>query len=224
MFKGLFGSLIGKITSFALLVAGLTGGMAATGDLPGFVSFTSENPSVFQQASPAGIALDFPTSVLAQKAPEPVIVEALPAPAEVIVEVAAPVTVAALAPPAPPKCVGQIEGLVTGLVNGIQAITSPEQAQAMLAQAGSIGEATKGCAAETTAAGNLGLDQLGKVTEQLVAAVGQIQALPILSAVSPAQGAAANPIGALTGLVGLGLQKTLGVVNEGLGLILSPLN
>ncbi|MEX2551852.1 MAG: hypothetical protein WD627_02470 [Actinomycetota bacterium] len=223
MFKALFGSLIGKITSFALLVAGLTGGMAATGELPGFVSFTSENPSV-QQSSQTGIALDFPSSVLAQKAPEPVVVETPPAPAEVIVEVAAPVAAAAPAPKAPPQCVGQIQGLVTGLVNGIQGITSAEQAQAMLAQAGSIAEATQGCAAQSTAAGNLGLDQLVKLTEQLILAVGQIQALPIVSAGSPLDGLATNPVGTITTLVGVGLEKTLGVVNTGLGMLLSPLN
>ena len=224
MFKGLFGSLIGKITFFALLVVGLTGGMAATGDLPGFVSFTSEEPSLVQPAPQGAIALDFPTSVLAQPAPEPVVVEAPPAPAEVIVEVAAPVAVAAPAPPAPPKCVGQVEGLVNGLLTGIQAITSPEQAQAMLAQAGSIGQATQGCAVESTAAGNLGLDQLVKLTEQLVTAVGQIQALPILSGGTPVPGAATNPVGALTTLVGVGLEKTLGVVNLGLDVLFSPLH
>lgn len=223
MFKALFGSLIGKITSFALLVAGLTGGMAATGELPGFVSFTSEDPPVVQQPSQTGIALDFPISVLAQKAPEPIIVEAPPAPAEVIVEVAAPVAAAAPAPALPP-CVGQVQGLVTGLVNGIQGITSGEQAQAMLAQAGSIAEATQGCAAQSTAAGNLGLDQLEKLTEQLIVAVGQIQALPILSAGSPLDGLATNPVGTITTLVGVGLEKTLGVVNTGLGMLLSPLN
>lgn len=221
MFKGLFGSLIGKITSFALLVAGLTGGMAATGELPRFVSSTSELPPAVQPTSQGTVALDFPVSVLAK--PEPVVAEAPPAPAEVGQEVVVAVRAPAPAPPAPPKCVGQVQGLVTGLVNGIQAITSPEQAQAMLAQAGSIGEATQGCAVESTAAGNLGLDQLVKLTEQLVAAVGQIQALPILSG-PQGPGVAANPVGALTTLVGKGLEKTLGVVNTGLDLLLSPIN
>lgn len=221
MFKGLFGSLIGKITSFALLVAGLTGGMAATGELPRFVSSTSELPPAVQPTSQGTVALDFPVSVLAK--PEPVVAEAPPAPAEVVQEVVVAVRAPAPAPPAPPKCVGQVQGLVTGLVNGIQAITSPEQAQAMLAQAGSIGEATQGCAVESTAAGNLGLDQLVKLTEQLVAAVGQIQALPILSG-PQGPGVAANPVGALTTLVGKGLEKTLGVVNTGLDLLLSPIN
>lgn len=224
MFKGLFGSVIGKITSFALLVAGLTGGMAATGDLPRLVSSASELPAAVEPTSQGGVvALDFPSSVLAQKAPEPIAVEAPPAPAEVIVEVAAPAP-RPPAPPALPKCVGQVQGLVTGLLSGIQAITSPEQAQAMLAQAGSIGQATQGCAVESTKAGNLGLDQLTKLTEQLIGAVGQIQALPILSGGSPAQGLASNPVGALTTLVGVGLEKTLGVVNTGLGLLLSPLH
>jgi hypothetical protein len=224
MFKVLFGSLIGKITSFALLVAGLTGGMAATGELPRFVSSTSELPPAVQPTPQGNVALDFPASVLGQPEPQPVVVEAPPAPAEVVQEVVVAVRAPAPAPPAPPKCVGQVQGLVSGLVNGIQAITSPEQAQAMLAQAGSIGEATQGCAVESTAAGNLGLDQLVKLTEQLVAAVGQIQALPILSAAPGAPGAATNPLGAVTQLVGLGLEKTLGVVNTGLGLLLSPLH
>jgi hypothetical protein len=223
MFKGLFGSVIGKITSFALLVAGLTGGMAATGDLPRLVSSTAELPHAVQQSSPGGVALDFPISVLAKQVPQPIPAEALPAPTEIVTEIVVPAKVAAPARQAPPKCVGQVQGLVTGLVNGIQAITSPEQAQAMLAQAGSIGEATQGCAVESTAAGNLGLDQLVKLTEQLVAAVGQIQALPILSA-PQGPGVAANPVGALTTLVGKGLEKTLGVVNTGLDLLLSPIN
>jgi hypothetical protein len=223
MFKALFGSFLGKIASFALLVVGVLGGMSVTGDVPRVATFVSDtavltDPPLEQPA----VALDFPTSILSKPAPPaaPAVVPTVPA--EVIVEEVAPAP-APVPAPVPPSCVGQLQGLVNNLLGLVQTITTPQQAQDLLAQAGLIGESSKGCAAEAAAAGNVGLDQIGKLTEQLVGVVGQVQALPILA--PPAGGAPpANPVQAVTDLVGTGLGTTLGLVNKGLGLLLSPVS
>jgi hypothetical protein len=224
MFKALFGSFIGKIATLALLVVGVLGGMSVTGDVPSLASLVSD-PGVLADSSgqPPAVTLDFPTSVLAKPAP-PVPAQAAPAPAaEVIIEEIVASQPVLAPPPAPPSCVAQLQGLVNNLVGVVQTITTPQQAQDVLTQAASIGESSKGCAAQAAAAGNLGLDQIGKLTEQLVGVVGQVQALPLLA---PPGGvnALANPVQSVVDLTGKGLEMTLGVVNEGLGALLSPLN
>ena len=224
MFRTLFGSITGKIASLALLIAGLTGGMAATGDVSRYVSLvvdTQKAPAVPVASPPPAVALDFPSSILAKPSPPPSPPEPEPAPVEVVVEAPAPTRVAAAKPAAPPPCVGQLQGLVNALTGTLQAITSPDQAQQVLAQAGTIGEASKQCSSQVAAAGNVGLNELGGLTGQLASLVQQVQALPILSAGTDAQG---NPVQAGLGLVATGLEVTLGTVNKGLELLLSPLN
>lgn len=224
MFKALIGSALGKLATVGLLLAGLAGGMAAVSAFSFLGGVTPTGSVQIPTPAPVQIALDFPTSVLEKAVPRtpappvtsPPAAEAVPAPPAVprVVRVA----------PAAPECVGQIEGLVTGLVGSLQTIVAADQAQAALAQAGSIGEATQSCVTQATAANGLGLDRLTQISARLVDSVTQLQ-----QRFPTAPAPLSDPVGGLLNLVGKGLSLTLGGVSKGtellgvgLGAVLSP--
>ncbi len=225
MFKALIGSLMGKLATVGLLLVGLAGGMAAVNALP-FLGGVEPTASV-SSGTPVSndVALDFPSSVLnkvvpAPVAPEPQAIEVVTAPAP------APLPVARVKPAAPvqPECVGQIQSLVSGLVGTVHGLVTAEQAQAAMAQAGTIAEATQGCVTQISAVNGLGIDQLNQLSTQLVSSVTQIQER-FPSAPSPLT----NPVEGLLGLVGKGLNLGLSGVSKGtellgtgLGSVLTP--
>lgn len=226
MFKALIGSLMGKLATVGLLLVGLAGGMAAVNALP-FLGGVEPTASVSSGTpAPNDVALDFPSSVLDKVAPVPVVPEPVQAIEVVAAAAPAPLPVARVKPAAPvqPECVGQIQSLVSGLVGTVQGLVTAEQAQAALAQAGTIAEATQVCVTQTAAVNGLGLDQLNQLSTQLVGSVTQIQER-FPSAPSPVT----NPVGGLLGLVGKGLNLGLSGVSKGtellgtgLGSVLTP--
>lgn len=231
MIKALLGSFRGKLASVGLLLAGIAGGFALTGGLPGLPGDVAPAASVqVDRSPPAAVALDFPTSVL-QTVPAPAVPAPAVAQAVAVVEPAPVLVKVAAAPPPAPQCVGQVGGMVNGLLATVQGIVSFEQAQAVLAHASLIGQAAQGCAAEVTSADGLGLEELNRLATQLTGSVEQIHALAILHPAQPPAGTALDPAGGLLGLVGKGLTVTLNGVGEatellgdGLGVVLSPGN
>lgn len=224
MFKALVGSVMGKLATVGLLLAGLAGGMAAVNALPFLGGITPAGSVQTPTAGPVQIALDFPTSVIEKVVPPtPAPPVAAPSVAEAVPALPAVSRVVRVAP-APLECVGQIEGLVAGLAGSLPAIVSADQAQAALAQAGSIGGAAQSCVMQATAANGLGLDRLTQMGTQLVGLVTQLQ-----ERFPTAPAPLTDPVGGLLNLVGKGLNLTLGGVSkgtellgEGLGAVLSP--
>lgn len=223
MIKSFFGSLVGKFTAVALLVAGVAGGMAATGALPGF-----GNPSTYSVASVGstqyapGVALNFPTEVLESRAVVPAV------PAEEVVEevvVVAPRRVTAPAPvapatPAAPRCVGDITNAVNAVTSVLGSLTTPEQGQVVLAQANGLTAAATACVAEAGQIGFAATDVLNGLVAQTTGLLTQVQALPVVAGLTPAQVAdSTNVIGGVVGGVTDVVSGTLNVVTKGLGLL-----
>lgn len=232
MFKAIFGSIFAKFTAVALLVAGVAGGMAATGALPGLGDSSTYSVASVNSAAPLGpgVALDFPTAVLTGTAA----VNAA-APVEEIVEevvvVQAPRRVSAPAPvvpvaPAAPKCVADITAVLNAITAAVPAVTSPEQGQLLLAQTNAVVTAANGCVAEATQVGFAGLETVKQLVAQASTLVTQIQALPVLANLTPAQLAQAptDLVGGVVGGVGQVVGGTLNLVGQGLGMLGTGLN
>lgn len=231
MFQVVFGSVFAKFAAVGVLVAGLAGGMAATGALPGFAdtptyTVASANPT---PPSGPGVVLDFPASVIAGASTAP----APAAPVEEIVEeivvVQAPrkVSVPSVAPaPAPaPACVGEVAAVLNAIAGAVPAATTAEQAQLLLAQANATVASSSSCVAEAGRVGFAGLDVVNQLVARAGTLVGEIQALPVLVAPTPAQ-ATETPglVGGVVGGVGEVVGGTLNLVSQGLGLLGSGLN
>ena len=223
MIKSFFGSLVGKFTAAALLVAGVAGGMAATGALPGF-----GNPSTYSVASVSstqyapGVGLSFPTEVLESHAVVPAV------PAEEVVEeivMVAPRRVSAPAPvapaaPAAPQCVGDITNAVNAVTSVLSSLTTPEQGQVVLAQANTLVAAATTCVAEAGQVGFAATDVLNGLVAQTTGLLTQVQALPVVAALTPAQVAdSSNVVGGVVGGVTDVVTGTLNAVGKGLGLL-----
>jgi hypothetical protein len=227
LFKSIFSSAAGKFSAVALLIAGVLGGMAATGALPGFGQSTTYSVASINQAPPStpGVALDFPTSVIDGVAP-PAVAAAEEVVEEVVV-VQAPRTVAPPPPAAPsaPQCVADITTVLNAITAAIPAVTTGEQGQVLLAQTNAALAAAGGCVAEATQAGFAGVDTVNQLVVQAGGLVTQIQALPVVAALTPAQ-LAETPnlvngvVDGVTGVVG----GTLNLVGKGLGLLGTGLN
>jgi hypothetical protein len=228
LIKSFFGSLVGKFTAVALLVAGVAGGMAATGALPGF-----GNPSTYSVASVTsthfapGVDLSFPTEVIEGHAVVPAIPEEI---VEEVVVIASPRKVSAPAPAAPaapaaPKCVGDITTAVGAITSVLNTLTTPEQGQVVLAQANALTAAATSCVAEAGQIGFAATDVLNGLVAQTSGLLTQVQALPIVAALTPAQVAdSSNVVGGVVGGVTDVVAGTLNVVGQGLGLLGTGLN
>ncbi|HEX2150090.1 MAG TPA: hypothetical protein VHI31_07975 [Actinomycetota bacterium] len=224
MIKTIFSTVVGKFLAVALLLSGVLGGMAATGALPGFGQSPTYSVASVNQAHPSGpgVALDFPTSVLAAPAVQAAAEEVV----EEVVVVQAPRTApapASVAPPAPaaPKCVTDITTVLNAITAAIPTITTGEQGQMLLAQTNAVLEAANGCVAEAKQIGFPGLDAVNQLVVQADGLVTQIQALPAVASLTPAQ--LAETPNLLNG-VGQVVGGTLNVVSRGLGLLGTGLN
>lgn len=231
MFQVVFGSLFAKFAAVGVLVAGVAGGMAATGALPGFTdtptySVASANPA---RPSGPGVVLDFPASVIAGASPASDATAPVEEIVEEIVVVQAPqrVSVPPVAPPATPApaCVGEVAAVLTAIAGAVPAATTAEQAQLLLAQANATVAASNSCVAEAGRVGFAGLDVVNQLVARAGTLVSEIQALPVL--VNPAPAQATEPpglVGGVVGGVGEVVGGTLNLVSQGLGLLGSGLN
>lgn len=223
MIKSIFSTVVGKFIAVALLASGVLGGMAATGALPGFGQSPTYSVASVNQAPPSGpgVNLDFPTSVLAAPAVQAAAEEVV----EEVVVVQAPRSAppAPVAPPAPaaPKCVADITTVLNAITAAIPTITSGEQGRILLAQTNAVVEAANGCVAEAKQIGFPGIDAVNQLVVQAGGLVTQIQALPVVSSLTPAQ--LAETPNLLNG-VGQVVGGTLNVVSRGLGLLGTGLN
>ncbi|HEX2052796.1 MAG TPA: hypothetical protein VHJ78_03585 [Actinomycetota bacterium] len=227
MLTSLFSSLFSKFSAAALLVLGAAAGLALTGAFPGvtLVGFPAPAAPVSATGGQAStVNLDFPTSVLAQAAPAALPEEVV----EEVVVVSAPRSVAprpAVAPPAgaaAPACVADVTAALGAVTAALPTVTTPEQGQVLLGQAGALGSAANVCLAEAQKVGFAGVDQL---VNQVNAVVGQVQALPVVAALTPQQVAEApNLAGGIVGGVGTLVGGTLNLVGQGVGLLGNGLN
>lgn len=195
--------------------------MAATGALPGFGQSPAYSVASVNQSSPSapGVALDFPTSVIegtefpAAAAEEEIVEE--------IVVVRAP----RAAPPPPPQCVADITTVLSAITAAIPAITTGEEGQILLAHTNATLEAANGCVAEARRVGFAGIDTVDQLVVQAGGLVTQIQSVPVVAELTPAQPAGTpnlvnGVVGGVTDIVG----GTLNMVGKGLGLLGTGLN
>lgn len=230
MFKSIFDSVAGKFIAVAILLTGLLGGMAVTGALPGFGQSPTYSVASINSASPSvpGVTLDFPTSVVngtatqSTGAAEEVVEEVVVV--HVSRTVSAPARIVPPAPPAP-QCVADITSALSAITAAIPSVTTAEQGQVLLAQANAVVQAANGCAGEAGQVGFAGVDAVQQLVVQAGGLVSQIQALPVVAALTPAQLAEApnlvnGVVGGVTDVVG----GTLNMVGKGLGLLGSGLN
>lgn len=229
MFKSIFSSIAGKFAAIALLVAGVLGGMAATGALPGIGQSLTYSVASINQAPPSGpgIALDFPTSVI-DKTDAPAVAAGQEVVEEVVVvkaPAAAPRPPAAPAAVAAPQCVSDITNLLNAITAAVPAVTTGEQGQVLLAQTHAVLAAANGCVAEAGQVGFAGVDAVNQLVVQAGGLVAQIQALPVVAALTPAQLAETPNLvnGVVEGVTGL-VGGTLNMVGKGLGLLGTGLN
>lgn len=230
LLTNVFSSMSTKLGAAALVVLGATGGLAATGSLPSFS--LSSAPAAIAPVAPGSqtvgtVNLDFPTSVLNQQVAE----AALPVEevVEEVVVVRAPRTAAAARPagaapavPAAPQCVADVTTALGAVTAAMPAATTPEQGQVLLGQAGALVTAANGCLAE---AQRVGFTGAGQLVAQVAATLTQVQALPVVAALTPEQVAQApNVVGGIVGGVGEVVGGTLTVVGKGLNLLTGGLN
>lgn len=227
MTKSIFGSVAGRVTAVTFLLSGVGGGMAVTGALPGFGRAPSYSVAAVGSAPGGpGIALDFPASVIAAPSVEAAAVSEV---IEQVVVVAAPRKVSAPAPAAPapaaPQCVADLTDAVNAITAAIPTVTTAEQGQALLAQANAVVAAGTECVNQATRAGFPGADEVNRLVAQAGGLVTQIQALPVVSALTPEQLAQTpNLVGGVVEGVGQVVGGTLNMVNRGLGLLGTGLN
>lgn len=223
MLKSVFGSVLGKLGLAALLLVGASGGMAATRAIPG-IGTTSDVSYVAAASPAAGVNLDFPSSILEQRA-----VEAAPMQEQIVEEiVVVPAAKTVKAPveaaPVAPKCVTDLTAEVNAIVGAVPTVTTGEQGQALIAHGSSLVPTATNCLAEAQRAGFAAADSvLGALVTQLGTALAQIQALPVVASASqPAQ--APNLVGGVVGGVETVVGGTLNMVGLGLGYLGTGLN
>lgn len=215
MFRRTLKSTSGKIAASALALIGMVGGWTLTADLGGFELAST---GVVSAASPGyypGVALDFPTVVLAAE-------QAPSGPTETIVEdignlqmsYEVPAVVAPAAPKPAPECVGQLTSTVAELGDSVVGIVTAQDAAAALEQANALGAAANACAQEVSTLGSSGMDQLAQLGQQLNGLVATIQALPVSPAPAP------SPAEAAAGPMDKPIEKSLEVFGDGLGMTL----
>ncbi len=227
MIKSIFGSVVGKVTAVTFLLSGVGGGMAVTGALPGFGQApTYSVASVGSAPGGPGVTLDFPTSVIAAPSVE---AAAVPEVIEEVVVVAAPRKVSAPAPvapaPAAPQCVADLTNVLNAITAAIPTITTGEQGHLLLAQANAVVAAGTECVNQARQVGFPGADGVNQLVAQAGGLVTQIQALPVVAALTPEQLAQTpNVVGGVVGGVGQVVGGTLNMVNKGLGLLGAGLN
>lgn len=229
MLKSVFGSLLGKLGLTALLLVGASGGMAATGAIPGLGMLSGSSvapPAPVAGTSAPGVNLDFPSTVLEQHA-----VEAAPMEPQIIEEVvvvpaktvARQVTAAPSAPVAP-KCVADLTAAVNAVAGAVPAVASAEQGQTLLAYGNNLIPAVTNCVTEAQQTGFAAIDSvLAPVVNQLGTALAQIQALPVVAS-APQTGQAPNVVGGVIEGVGTVVGGTLNLVGKGLGYLGTGLN
>lgn len=228
MLKAVFGSLFGKFSAVALLVVGATGGLAATGDIPGVGMFHSYNVSAsVASAGPerTGVTLDFPTSVLEQNQVRSTSASAVELVEEVVVVPAPRSSIAA--PPAAvpaPRCLADVTKALNAIAGAIPAITTGEHGQALLAQANAVGAMANNCLAEAKQAGFPGIDGVTQLVNQAGAIIAQISAIPVVAGAPAQPGDQPNVVGGVVGGVGAVAGGTVNLVGEGLGLLGTGLN
>lgn len=230
MLKSVFGSLLGKLGLTALLLVGASGGMAATGAIPGLGLRSGSPiapPAPVTGTSAPGVNLDFPSIVLEQHA-----IEAAPMEPQIIEEVvvvfaaktAARQATAAPSAPAAPRCVADLTAAVNAIADAVPAVASAEQGITLIAYGNNLMPAVASCVGEAQRAGFAAVDSvLAPVVNQLGTALAQIQALPVVaSARQPGQ--APNGVGGVIEGVGAVVGGTLNVVGKGLGYLGTGLN
>lgn len=220
MFGGIFKSAVGRIALSLLSVAGVSAGMAVGGSLP--VAAPGQAPVAarpgYVPLGAPGIALDFPSQVLAtpvaQEAAQQMVYEP-------VVSVAPPAAlpVPALGPgaPAPPACVNEVAGALDLVIKGIPGIASPEQQQAMLSRAGAIVESARACVVQAGVSGQGMVGAVSRLAQTAVEALGQIQSLVLAPPADPGTGPGPllGPVGTVAGkVVGGTVGFTLGVVDK----------
>lgn len=221
MFGGIFKSVTGRVSLIALSVAGISAGMAVAGAPPP-VALTAGTPVTAQSGGPVltgspGIALDFPSQLLAQPVAQGGAEQVLYQPVQ-SVETGAALPVAAVAPiaAAPPACVGEVAGALDLLIKGIPGIASPEQQQAMLSRAATIVDSARSCVVQAGVSGQGIVDAVSRMAQTAVEALGQIQGLFFGTAAptGTGDGSLLGPVGTATGKVVSGtVGFTLGVVD-----------
>jgi hypothetical protein len=223
MFGGLFASVFGKIAAVAVTVAGLTGGLAATGSLP-MLSGIDVPASQMALARGSGIALpvqagtplsfpDLPTlhqGAVNQQAQE----LAAAASAQAISIANQAQGTAQKGAAAAQKCLDSLTAQVNALVAGIPSITNQQQAAAMVTQARTIGDAATACAKKATALGQKGVDQITKAASQLNTAVAQIGALDLKATTDQVVQGAQNTVGAATHTVDKASNSAFGMFQQ----------
>lgn len=205
MFGGLLASVFGKIAAVVVTVAGLTGGLAATGSLPvlsdvSVPSASAAGGPAFALPVNAGIPLSFPDlpalhqGAMNQQAHE----LAAAASAQAIQAASQAQGSAQKAAAAAQKCLDSLNTQVNALVAGIATIATQEQAAAMVTQARTIGDAATACAKKANLLGQKGVDQITKAASQLNSAVAQIGSLNLQATTDPVVQGAQNTVGAAT--------------------------
>lgn len=187
MFEALFGSVAVKILAVITGLAGVVTGLAVTDAIPGLAGLGGESAVQASSRTPAG-----ETSVSAGAQTSDV---AVPGPSDEAIAVAQNATdlageaqgIALQVQAAAQECVASVTAAVNGLTARIPGATSPAQAQALVAEAGVIGETARECAA---IAGSLGQTAVGlarQATDQLTAALGTLGVDGLGAPVGPGQ-------------------------------------
>jgi hypothetical protein len=223
MFGGLFASVFGKIAAVVVTLAGLTGGLAATGSLPMLSGIDIGSSPVALAGGPAialplqpGTPLSFPDlptlhqGAVSQQAQE----LAAAASAQAISVANQAQGTAQKGAAAAQKCLDSLAAQVNSLVAGIPSITNQEQAAAMVAQARTIGDAATACAKKATALGQKGVDQITKAASQLNTAVAQIGALDLKATTDQVVQGAQNTVGAATQTVDKASTSAFGMFQQ----------
>lgn len=191
MFSELLSTIPGKIIAVLTSLAGLTGGVAATGNLssaPVFSLLRSE-PSVPQGASTpdmAGIPLDFPVDLVTAIPVDPAAAEEIDIsiaphkPAPVIdPEAQAAAALVAEAAALAEACLAQVGDEIAAVAAALPGIVSSAHAEALAAQAQALIDAANDCARNAAAAGVDESDRAGAALQQASALIAQIQGLDL---------------------------------------------
>lgn len=209
MFGGLFASLAGKIVALVISIAGVTGGLAATGSLPlpnqstAPLAGSGVQTPVASANTAAAVPLAFPDLPTAQD-----LVEAggeqdlaISSAGQAIQAAGIAENTARQAAEAARRCIEQVAESVSALVAQVAGITTPEQAQALVTQAKGIAGSAQTCIRQATVLGRSGVDQASKAAAQAEAAAKQLEGLAgatqtVLDAAQSAVGSATDKAGA----------------------------
>lgn len=189
--EGFLGGVIGKIVAAVTGIAGIFGGLAATGTLPGVAGSNEpvEASGSTQASTPAGSS-SVSASGSVQGVPTPAVPEVDPASAPQIqqaVTIAAQAKqTAASAQAAASQCVNAIAAEIIALIGSVAGVTDPAQAQQLVDKAVEIGAQARACADEARALAQQGVDQA-------TAASGLMGNLPVVGT-NPAGGPSAAGI------------------------------